>query len=373
MFASSSTIKALLLATLAVVGGASTIRGNNNNKAQDSEDIATRDLQVDNMGIGLNEMVCQQQLDGSVMCSFRTMPPTDLTTVKTLGDCVSNFCITSDIKRVPFSQVPSVPANPVRPPVVTNPNPVGTVGQCPATQPLTGLACSQFIPRGATAIACVYNQMRCECMLDASNPTVGVGWDCFIPQRPVVPNPVAAPVPAPVPAPSLPPNPFLPPPTSAPIPGFETFSQFTCRPRGNGCSNPWVIPSSCDGLASCCPGSIIADWRTGKNTCRHGTAGTVLVPEPIDGKIDFDPNSNVIAPTIAPVPSSSGQILAVINNPPNCPMAKPEFGDACDWGQRCQYYVYGADGAATGAVNCDCNGDCVFQCRKALNPGFQAF
>jgi hypothetical protein len=82
---------------------------------------------------------------------------------------------------------------------------------------------------------------------------------------------------------------------------------------------------------------------------------------------------NVIAPTIAPVPSSSGQILAVINNPPNCPMAKPEFGDACDWGQRCQYYVYGADGAATGAVNCDCNGDCVFQCRKALNPGFQAF
>lgn len=279
---------------------------------------------------------------------------------------MGNFCLSAEVYRVPFNEVPPssqvinvVPQKPQTSPpkpVVVNPNPVGSVGTCPAQQQLTGMGCSQYIPMGQTSTVCLYGQLRCECSLQGNNPSIAVGWKCFVPQQ-SMPPPVVLPAPNPVVVPN--PRPPQPPPAS--------FSNFQCRPVGAGCSAPHIIPSDCSGTPACCPGNIIEDWRTQRNTCKHGSSGG----SPIT---NIDANINAVsAPTPSPVRSSTGQILPNIVNHEDCPPSKPDDGDSCVWGQRCIYYKYDGNNNKVGAHDCGCAGDCEFICRPTTNPYILSF
>lgn len=192
MIASSSTIRALLIATLAVVGSANDnesstlLRGNSIKQAQTQEAVDV-DVDVDerrnlvalDMTIGLGEMICKEhpRKDGSVVCSFRTMPPTDLVSNTIQKDCLytttsnSNFCLATQVNRVPFNyEIPE--ASDVTQGVID------VVRNCPGIQPNTGLACSTFIPLGVSETSCTYGQMKCNCNLQNNDRSIAVGWDC---------------------------------------------------------------------------------------------------------------------------------------------------------------------------------------------------
>jgi len=62
--------------------------------------------------IGMNEMVCNESIetkDGSIVCSFRIMPPTIEKASNLIHDCLfsptmgDNFCITSEVSRSTFT------------------------------------------------------------------------------------------------------------------------------------------------------------------------------------------------------------------------------------------------------------------------------
>jgi len=299
MIASSYTIRALLIATVAVVGSANDsesstlLRGNSIKQAQEAVDVAARRSLVSlDMTIGLGEMICEEhpRLDGSVVCSFRTMPPTDMVSNTIQKDCLytttsdTNFCLATQVNRVPFNyQIPDAsdvtqdviivqPVKPVRPGRPVRPDrpfrPV--IGTCPVFQPNSGLACSTYIPLGLSESSCTYGQMKCNCELQNNNRNIPVGWDCFL------------------------------------------------------------APEDTNG----------------------GGTG-----------IDLIPNAEVISPTNAPVQINRGQILPNIINPAGCPKTKPNDGVSCNWGQRCHYYEKSAIGNTLRSLNCDCDGDCEFRCR----------
>lgn len=193
MIASSSTIRALLIATLAVVGSANDnesstlLRGNSIKQAQTQEAVDVdvderRNLVALDMTIGLGDMICKEhpRKDGSVVCSFRTMPPTDLVSNTIQKDCLytttsnSNFCLATQVNRVPFNyQIPEAPeASDATQDVID------VVRNCPGIQPNTGLACSTYIPLGVAETSCTYGQMKCNCNLKNNDRSIAVGWDC---------------------------------------------------------------------------------------------------------------------------------------------------------------------------------------------------
>jgi hypothetical protein len=148
------------------------------------------------MTIGLGEMICEEhpRLDGSVVCSFRTMPPTDMVSNTIQKDCLytttsdTNFCLATQVNRVPFNyQIPDgsdvtqdvmivQPVNPIQPLRPVRP----VLGTCPFFQPNTGIACSTYIPLGLSENSCTYGQMKCNCELQNNNRNIPVGWDCFL-------------------------------------------------------------------------------------------------------------------------------------------------------------------------------------------------
>jgi len=92
--------------------------------------------------VGLNQMVCNESLetkDGSIVCTFRVMPPAATTTApKIIHDCLfspsmndgggSNFCVTTEISRSTFAEVATHQQAAANNQVVYNP--------IPATPPL---------------------------------------------------------------------------------------------------------------------------------------------------------------------------------------------------------------------------------------------
>lgn len=358
------------IASLVVCGASSSIRGKQEENSEIAQDDQQRNLVEIDMSIGLGKMECKEHpSDGSVVCTFRTMPPTDLSTGKLMHDCMfgssmGNFCLSTEVYRIPFNEVPPssqeviniVPQNP--PPRPANPYPVGSVGFCPTRQQNTGVGCSQYIPAGQTSTVCLYGQTRCECNVRNNNLAIPAAWNCFVVQ-PQQQTPKPPPMVLPAPTPAVVPNPTPPKPPPA---NGGSFSNFQCRPRGVGCSSPHVLPSDCSGTPACCPGNIIEDWRTQRNTCKHGATSPAT---------NIDANINAVpSPTPAPVRVSTGQILPNIVNAESCPETKPDDGVDCTWGQRCTYYVEDAAGNKVKAVDCNCAGDCVFTCRDSTNPAF---
>jgi len=60
---------------------------------------------------------------------------------------------------------------------------------------------------------------------------------------------------------------------SGPDAQAAVWNDWTCRPLDAGpCAAPHSDAAMCDETPSCCPGSIITDWRTGKLTCSHGSS-----------------------------------------------------------------------------------------------------
>lgn len=354
MIASSSTIKALVLASLAVAGGAnnSSIRGN---LKQETEETQKRNL----MEVPLNKMVCEEDpMDGSVICTFRTMPPTTLNVGKFNYDCLytsgSNYCLSSEVYLIPFSEVPDdsliVVNSPTQPPA--NPNTVGSVGTCPTRQQNTGMGCTQYIPFGKTQQICAYGQTRCDCQLQNNDPSIAVGWNCYI-VKPAEPQPPVV----------IPTDPVGPPPgVSVPV------DMFKCRPKGTGCTSPHIYSADCFGMPSCCPGNIFEDWRTATDTCKHDVIEATVITPPTTV------NSNVNQITTGVGSRPVGEILPDWENPDFCPEAIPSDNTVdCPEHTRCMYYEYDSNQNRIGAIDCGCNGDDVLQCRNSLNPAFYSF
>lgn len=215
MILSSFTFRFLALASLAASGSSSSIRGTHKESSELSQE--QRNLVEIDMSIDLGKMACEKHpVDGSVVCTFRTTPPADLNTGSYVYDCLTDFCLKTEVTRIPFNEVPQDTQIPVKP-VPVNPNPVGSVGTCPSQQQNTGLGCSQYIPNGQTSTACLYGQTRCECKLQDNNPAIAVGWNCFVvqPETTPKPPPVVLPAPTAAPRPVVLPTPATPPVSNA--------------------------------------------------------------------------------------------------------------------------------------------------------------
>lgn len=270
-------------------------------------------------------------IDGSVVCTFRTIPPADMNSGNIHHDCLysqamggRSYCISTEVYRANFNDVP-VPPGVVVPPggggggVVANTDPMpppptdsmppvqgggvttdpgspamggGTgTGECPTTPQVTGMDCAQYVPAGATEASCMYNgNLQCDCALQDSIATTE-GWNC----------------------------------------------------------------------------------RTITTEGSNGGVAVTPLPAPVQPPITTIVNadiSNVVVPVPTVTSITSGTFLPNLINPGNCPNTKPDDGIGCEWGQRCQYYVRDLVGNPTAALNCDCNGSCVFQCRLSQDPLF---
>jgi hypothetical protein len=255
MILSSAILRFLALASLAVSATSNTIRGSPQD-AQDNEAASIhRNLLSFLPGnvpdfLGLGEMVCQENAplfnDGSVTCVFRALPPTDSSSATMLYDCVGNHCLSTQLSLVPFNEVPNngegtivvVPntgggdLTPPVPPEELSPPPGGT---CPATRPLTGFGCGQYVSSGSERTVCLYDDFRCTCSLESSP----VAWDCYrvfapvedptsppVPTLPPTSGPLSIPSPHPASAPITPPiatmPPFVSPAAVAPTPTTVT-------------------------------------------------------------------------------------------------------------------------------------------------------
>ena len=119
MIASTSAIKLLLLATVVFAkddvyqqdGSSSTLlRG----KIKQVPVSSSRTL-IDMPNLNLDQMVCTEHipLDGSVVCTFRTIPPSDKSSGKIHHDCLRStvmghsYCISTEVYRANFNDVPN--------------------------------------------------------------------------------------------------------------------------------------------------------------------------------------------------------------------------------------------------------------------------
>lgn len=324
---------ALLFGTLAVSTGATGVNLRGNNGGGDGDEVARREriLMDMDMLLDFGEMVCKERIpfDGSVVCSFRTVPPTDMITSNVHHDCLrsndgTNFCLTAEVYRTNFGDVPQQPVQqrpvqqqPVQQqPVQQQPvqqmpvQQVGAVGRCPSAPQATGQACAQYIPMGSRETSCYFGRTQCNCAL-SDDPTVTEAWNCRL-----IPNDAYA-----VPQPDLVQQP-KPQPKPQPV---------VSRPV----TNPAVT----------------------------------VVPPPVTN-VDAVIQNQVS--TVPPVPINEGNILPQFINPAGCPIDHPDDGTSCDWGQSCAYYIM-EDGEAVGAVDCNCDGSCEFQCVPSRRPGLASF
>lgn len=113
-----STSKQLILASVilgnvAFVANGADLRGNNNSNAVENQQ---RELQSGfeiQQALQLDQMECRDDRDGSVVCQFRTIPPSGLTNVKKVYDCfystpfATNYCLSAEIQRESAMNVPS--------------------------------------------------------------------------------------------------------------------------------------------------------------------------------------------------------------------------------------------------------------------------
>lgn len=279
----------------------------------------------------------------------------------------------------------------------------GTHGICPTAPQVTGVSCAQYVPIAATEFSCMYNNgnLQCNCALQ-DNIATNEGWNC----RTIggSDGSVVVPIPAPVQppitvvdaeissvvvnGPEVPPGntgvilPYLSnlpdcPPTQPPD-GVESCEknrrcQYYVRDSDG---NPYAAVN-CD-----CNSDKFLQCRTALDPIfGQGPGGSVVVPPPAQVQppittVDAEISSVVVnvpevPPNVPPnvPPVTTGQILPHLNNNPDCPPIKPPDGVVqCEKNRRCKYYD--PPGNPTVALNCDCNGEGVFQCRLSQDPLF---
>lgn len=156
----SAIIKLLLLATVAFAkdldqdadSSSSRLRGKIKQVVPPSSSSSSSRALVDGNNIALNQMKCVESvpIDGSVVCTFRTIPPADMNSGKTNHACLSSqamgdksYCISTLVYRANVNDVPVYP-DPILPPPPTDPMPPAQVGG----NPLMGGGIPPGIPTG---------------------------------------------------------------------------------------------------------------------------------------------------------------------------------------------------------------------------------
>ena len=142
-------LKAFVLATLAITStasenGSNTLLRGKNQKDSNVDGTLPQERKLnDIMNLGVGQMVCEERepYDGTVVCALRMKTPKDLTTASVMHDCImrssrdgSNFCLGSQVYRVPFNDVPEEAQLPPPPPV-NNPPPLVVPAPVPAPIP----------------------------------------------------------------------------------------------------------------------------------------------------------------------------------------------------------------------------------------------
>ena len=158
-------LKAFVLATLAITSAASEngsntlLRGKNQIDSNVDVTLPQERKLNDIMNLGVGQMVCEERepYDGTVVCALRMKTPKDLTTASVMHDCImrssrdgSNFCLGSQVYRVPFNDVPEESQLPPPPPV-NNPPPLVVPAPVPAPLPAPVPA-----PVPATSVSFLY-------------------------------------------------------------------------------------------------------------------------------------------------------------------------------------------------------------------------
>ena len=59
-------------------------------------------------------------------------------------------------------------------------------GKCPTTPQVTGMACAQYVPPGATEASCIVENLQCDCKLQ-DNIATTEGWNCYMAGPPIPP------------------------------------------------------------------------------------------------------------------------------------------------------------------------------------------
>jgi len=150
--------------------------------------------------IELDEMVCQPDIsdDGSIICTFRTMPPTDMTSTNTHHDCLyhskmgGNICIATEVSRATFDQANGGLTSGSGPTPGSTPGSTPGLGstdnnkgndnhsiyeqKCPAIVPRSRSQCGGWIPTGANEANCMYGSTPCKCVRN-DNASLMV-WNC---------------------------------------------------------------------------------------------------------------------------------------------------------------------------------------------------
>lgn len=124
----------LLLSTTAIAIGSTRNIISKNKEVAASTSYEQQEPRTLMATVGLNEMDCHESVDtndGSMVCTFRVMPPAATTTSnnpKLIHDCLftsgSNFCITTEIYRATYDQANQATASQatnqnLSPPLVT--------------------------------------------------------------------------------------------------------------------------------------------------------------------------------------------------------------------------------------------------------------
>uniref|UniRef100_A0A7S0TD44 Uncharacterized protein n=1 Tax=Pseudo-nitzschia delicatissima TaxID=44447 RepID=A0A7S0TD44_9STRA len=104
-----------------------------------------------------------------------------------------------------------------------------------------------------------------------------------------------------------------------------SYSAWECRPLDAGaCGAPHTEKSNCDATPSCCPGSIITDWRTGKMSCKHqaidGVDYLANVTKSSESEIDVETldlgeissSSSIVNPLVATTVAAATVIVGLL-------------------------------------------------------------
>jgi len=167
-----------------VTSSSSSVDGSSSSSQQDNRSLM----------IGMNEMVCNESIetkDGSIVCSFRIMPPTIEKASNLIHDCLfsptmgDNFCITSEVSRSTFTDA-NQGATTNGQAVINEPTPI--VLTEPQQDTTTTTTTDGRVDDGGTLF--VDTPIPPIVTIDAELSSV------------VVPAPAPAPVPAPAPIPS---------------------------------------------------------------------------------------------------------------------------------------------------------------------------
>lgn len=371
---SSTTFNLFLLATAAFAKEDSLLRGNRALVVEEGMPVTTTTTMME-MKVGINEMVCEEAkpYDGSVVCVFRSMPPSDGNVAKIHQDCLysaelgTNYCVATEFYRIKFGDVVVTP--PAKPSVPLSPG-------CPEIKPVTGVACAQHVVQDQRDLVCEWEgAYQCKCELN-DDPTIVEGWSCGIKEPVVLPEPPQKPVVLPEP----PQEPVvLPQPPIQPLPQPINGGG---GDRGDGCPFSVQPGTACAQFVPA--GSNEQSCLYGRTQCNCALQDGIAqqdgwVCRTIGGGsntngsgVTFDVNSGPIGgtPSVVSQPTNSGQILPKITNAEDCSATKPDDGTACEKWSRCTYYTFDAEGNRNGAVDCDCGGERTIVCRTSLNPIF---